>query len=77
MAAAEGTSLKCLRGECESISGWLDAFLVVVGARDIPGTLDGPTLREVRSSCDLAEECLDSGLGASIHGGTFAGGGRR
>ena len=126
MAAAEGTSLKCLQGECESIGGWLDAFqpgvqprhggfarlslsascvilmampesgclvtpelatlvrirvagsgLVVVGARDIPGTIDGPTLREVRSSCDLAEECLDSGLGASTHGGTIAGGGRR
>ena len=26
MAAAEGTSLKCLHGECESIGGWLDAF---------------------------------------------------
>ena len=126
MAAAEGTGLKCLHSECESIGGWLGAFqpgvqprhdgfarlslsarcvvhmampesgrlvtselatlvrirlarsgLVVVGARDIPGTIDDPTLREVRSSCDLAEECLDSGLGASTHGGTFAGAGHR
>ncbi len=51
--------------------------LVVVGARDIPGTIDGPTLHEVRPSCDLAEECLDSGLGASTHGGTFTGEGHR
>ncbi len=126
MAAAEGTSLKCLHSECESISGRLAPFqpgvqprhggfarlslsapcvilmampesgrlvtpelatlvrirltgsgLVVVGARDIPGAIDGPTLCEVRSSCDLAEECLDSGLGVSTHGDTFAGGGRR
>ena len=122
MAATEGTSLKCLHGECESISGWLDAFqpgvqprhggfarlslsarcvvhmampesgrlvtselatlvrirlagggLVVVGARDIPGAIDGPTPREVRPSRDPAEECQDSDLGASTHGGTFMG----
>ena len=72
MAAAEGTSLKCLHGEHESISGWLDAFLIMVGARDIPGTIDGPIMHEAWFSCDRAEESLDSGLGASNHGGAFA-----